>query len=212
MASQFEQDIQKTAEATQVYENIESLRRWLKATHPGLTGTGTENAFVDYLGDKLYTLLNEDDFASAFEFLKHQVNFMPKPVPTPAEAKAALIEEICDLLRAPDPSGKGGRYSAFNIEVVRKKMQSWELGALEARRDEIVRAQELNQLPVSELKQIVRDAQPQFGYPKLPRTFIDGMKMVPIDAQFLRSLPVWEFKKKVRIYGEKAINARLRGE
>jgi hypothetical protein len=212
MTSQFEIDKQSAADAIQVAENMETLRRWLVVTHPGLVGTATEDAFTDYLGDKLLTPLNEDDFTLAFSFLKTKMGFNPKRVPTPAEAKAALIDDICELLRAPDPSGRGGRYSSFNVKSVRAKMQSWSVEALQARKDEIIRAQALNERPLSELKTMVHDAQPQFRFPKLPRTFMDGMKSVPIDAMFLRRLPSWELKKYVRIYGEFAINARLAGE
>jgi hypothetical protein len=212
MTSQFEIDKQNASDATQVAENLEKLRHWLAVTYPGLVCAATEGALKGYLGDKLLTSLNEDDFALAFTLLKEKMNFNGKRVPTPAEVKAASIDEICELLRAPDPSGRGGRYSSFNIQSVRTKMQSWSIEALQTRKDEIIRAQALNEKPISELKQMVHDAQPQFGFPKLPRTFIDGMKSVPIDAMFLRRLPIWEFKKYVRLYGERAINARLAGE
>ena len=139
MQSQFQEHRQTAVEADQVLKNVEALRRWLAANHPGAVGIAFENLFTDYFGDALTTELNDDDFIFAYEHLKGSMR--PKPVPTIEQQKADLIDEITDLLRSEDGTGRGGKYSNFNLAAVRQQMQHWDLGKLTARRDEIVRTQ-----------------------------------------------------------------------
>ena len=58
-----------------------------------------------------------------------------------------LIEQICDLLSSPDGTGRGGKYSNFNLLAVRRQMVEgqWSLEKLQARKDEIVREQTMLQ-------------------------------------------------------------------
>ena len=211
--TQFTDDRLAEQRDAQTKQSTEVFYRWL-GKHLEIPNTeATLKAFKRYtdFSDPLV----ESDFEFAWGNMKGSAKFdvTTRRVPPPSEVHAQLVEDICDLLRNPDPSGKGGRYSQFNIESVRAKMQSWTVAQLQARKDEIIRMQALNERPVSELKQMVRDAQqPQFEFPRLPRTFMEGMKLVPIDALFLRRLPTWELKKYVRIYGERAVNVRLVGE
>jgi hypothetical protein len=203
----FTEDKKAAADAAMIQQSTDIYRRWLAKKHPEIRDCeAVLLAFKRYMD--FTDPLNEDDFEFALGNNPSISQYGKHHVPT----KDELIEDICELLRAPDPSGRGGRYSSFNIDSVRIKMQSWSVPQLQARKDEIIRAQALNKKPLSELKQMVHETQPQFGFPKLPRTFMDGMKSVPIDAMFLRRLPGWELKKYVRIYGERAINARLQGE
>jgi hypothetical protein len=76
------------------------------------------------------------------------------------KARHELIDEICDLLRAKDPSGRGGKYGAFNIQAVRKQMlegRDWGIEKLQARKEEIIREQTLTKRPPAELKQMVKE-------------------------------------------------------
>src|SRR5260221_4908604 len=180
MTTTFKEDKKAAADAALIQQNEAVYHKWLATKHPEIRDTdGLLKQFKDKFQESFTEPLNEDDFEFALGNMPSTVVYNKQHVPT----KAELIEDICELLRAPDPSGRGGRYSSFNIKSVRSKMQSWSLEQLKARKDEIVRAQALNKKPLSELKQMVHEAQPQFGYPKLPRTFIDGMT-VPIDAMF----------------------------
>ena len=207
MTTTFKEDKKAAADAALIQQSEAVYHKWLATKHPEIRDCeAVLLAFQRYMD--FTDPLNEDDFEFALGNNPSISEYGRQHVPT----KTELVDDICELLRAPDPSGRGGRYSSFNIDSVRSKMQSWSLPQLQARKDEIVRAQALNKKPLSELKQMVHEAQPQFGLPKLPRTFMDGMKAVPIDAGFLKRLPSWELKKYVRIYGERAINARLAGE
>jgi hypothetical protein len=207
MTTTFKEDKKAAADAALIQQSTAVYRKWLATKHPKIRDCeAVVLAFQRYMD--FTDPLNEDDFEFALGNNPSIREYGKQHVPT----KNELVEDICELLRAPDPSGRGGRYSSFNVESVRAKMQSWSLTQLQARKDEIIRAQALNEKPLSELKTMVHDAQPQFGFPKLPRSFVDGMKAVPIDAAFLKRLPSWELKKYVRIYGEFAINVRLAGE
>ncbi len=207
MTTTFKEDKKAAADAALIQQSTSVYRKWLATKHPEIRDCeAVLSAFQRYMD--FTDPLNEDDFEFALGNNPSIREYGKQHVPT----KAELIDDICELLRAPDPSGRGGRYSSFNVESVRAKMQSWSLTQLQARKNEIIRAQALNEKSLSELKTMVHEAQPQFGFfPKLPRTFMDGMKAVPIDAAFLKRLPSWELKKYVRIYGP-AINARLAGE
>jgi hypothetical protein len=207
MTTTFKEDKKAAADAALIEQSTIKYRKWLVTKHPEIRDSdGLLKQFKGYMD--FTDPLSADDFEFALGNMPSIAMYNKQHVST----KDELIEDICESLRAPDPSGRGGRYSSFNIESVRSKMQSWSVPQLQARKDEIIRAQALNEKPLSELKQMVHEAQPQFGFPKLPRTFMDGMKSVPIDAAFLKRLPSWELKKYVRIYGEFAINARLAGE
>lgn len=218
MQSQFQEHRQTAVEADQVLKNVEALRRWLAANHPGAVGIAFENLFTDYFGDALTTELNDDDFVFAYEHLKGSMR--PKRVPTPEEQKADLIDEITDLLRSEDGTGRGGKYSNFNLTAVRQQMQHWDLGKLTARRDEIVRAQTLNQQPVKELKAIVKEAyrdQRRFpGYPDLPATIVPrgGVQAVNCDSAFLINLAradYSEYRHLCAKFGAEQITARQKG-
>jgi hypothetical protein len=128
-----------------------------------------------------------------------------------SKQRTELIDDICDLLRAPDPSGRGGKYSAFNIDSVRTRMASWSLDALKERKAEITREQDLVKKPISELKAIVADSRPVYGFPKLPKSLMQGMVLVQIDRAYLKSLPPYELRRFCRIYSDQAVNARLTG-
>jgi hypothetical protein len=129
-----------------------------------------------------------------------------------------LIDEICDLLRSPDGSGRGGRYSNFNLLAVRRQMieGQWSLEKLIARRAEIVREQTLAAKPVAELKAMVKEHYNQPvafpGFPALPeRTYVRGQGWVTVDAGYLENLiheDMFSFRRLVRLYGSPQVDHR----
>jgi hypothetical protein len=131
--------------------------------------------------------------------------------------KAELIDEICDLLRSPDGSGRGGKYSDFNLKSVRQQMQYWEISKLQVRRNDILRSQTLVQIPLAELKQGVAEAhrvdRPFPGWPTLPSHIVPPgqIQAVVVDADYLNRLiqaDTYFFKRLVNKYGSPQIDAR----
>jgi hypothetical protein len=157
-----------------------------------------------------------DLFMSAYE--ENPADVINRMIVSPeSKTRARLIEEICDLLRAPDPSGRGGRYSSFNIDSVRIKMDSWSLPQLQARKDEIVRTQILNKKPLTELKEMVheahRDTRRFRGYPNLPATIVPRgqVQAVRCDSAYLLNLAridFHEYRRMVDKFGSDQITAR----
>jgi hypothetical protein len=220
--SQYEVDQCATAAEAQKASNWEKLHRFLFKNHI-VIGESVEKAFycqectdgictgkgdhLNHFGNTFSTQsLNEENFQTALDGrLLSLKKYAKVHIPT----KEEIISDILDLLRSPDPSGRGGRYSAFNLKSVEKQMQSWSLNALELRRDEIIREQDLVKLSASALRKIVVDARPQFNFPKFPRTQMQGMTVVQIDRAYLKSLPSHEIRRLCRIYSDAAVNARL---
>jgi hypothetical protein len=125
--------------------------------------------------------------------------------------KEQLIQEILTLLVSKN-GGRDGKFDAFNLRSEEKRMASWSLDALRARLNEIRVKQRMAVQPVSDLKQIVRDARPDYNqWPQLPKTIWDGSKHVALDAAYIKRLDAWEIRRYQRIYGPQ-VNARLRGE
>ena len=135
------------------------------------------------------------------------------------QARYELMDEICDLLRAKDPSGRGGKYSNFNLQAARRQMIEgrWSREKLIARRDEIVREQALIKKPMAELKAMVKEHynQPiQFpGFPALPDRMYDQAtrSWKVVDAAYLEDLiraDVFSFRRLVRLYSAAQIDAR----
>jgi hypothetical protein len=120
-----------------------------------------------------------------------------------------IISDIIELLRAPSPDGRGGRYSAFNLVSVENQMKSWSLEALKERKAEIIREQELVKRPISELRKIVVDARPSYGFPKLPKILMVGLTPVTIDRAYLKQLPAWELRRYQKVYGNAQLDSRL---
>lgn len=127
------------------------------------------------------------------------------------KARHELIDEICALLASKDPSGRGGKYSSFNIAAVRKQVLDgqWSLEKLQARKAEIEREQALAKRPLQELKQMVHEHynQPvQFpGWPTLPdRMYQKGKGWIVVDAPYLENLireDFFEFRRLVKLFG-----------
>lgn len=222
MASQFEIDKQNMAEANQVMKNISALNRWLTRYHPEIRiCIGTENAFTDYFGDRLFAPLNEEDFAFALGRLSSLSQYARQHVSTPAEKRAALIDEICDLLRAPDPSGKGGRYSSSDLRNEKIKMASWSRETLQARISELLSKQVQNKMSVPQLRQVVRDAARDTrrcpGYPNLPEMIVPPgqVKAVRCDSAYLLNLArsdFYEYKRMCARYSTAQISDRQQGK
>jgi hypothetical protein len=211
MNTSFKEDKQAAAEAVLIQQGTAVFGRWL-LKHPEANYDAAKKMLQEYMD--FTGPLSEDDFEFAYGNLRNSNRIMPKQVPTPAEAKAALIDGICDLLRSPDGTGREGKYSNFNLTALRKQMEHWEISALTARRDEIVRAQRMVKQPLPELKQIVREAHTDPGFPRLPKTIVPAGQVVavPLDAAYIKKLEPWEIRRLSRIYGQAAVNARLAGQ
>jgi|HubBroStandDraft_4_1064222.scaffolds.fasta_scaffold243956_1 hypothetical protein len=219
--SQYEVDRYAAAAEEQKASNWEKLHRFL-AKNNITVGESIEKAFYcqqctdgictgkgDHLNNFGNTFstqsLNEENFQFALDgALSSLRTYARVHIPT----KQEVIDDICDLLSSPDRSERG-RYSNFNVASVRAKMASWTLEQLQARKDEIERAQALNKKPISELKQMVVDARPQFGFPRLPKSIMVGLSVVTIDRAYLRALPSWELRRYCKIYSQQAVDARL---
>jgi hypothetical protein len=219
--SQYETDQCTTAAEAQKASNLEKLHRFLTKKNI-VVCQSTEKAFycqqctdgictgkgdhLNHFGNTFSTQsLNEENFQIALDGRLSSLKTYAKVyIPT----KAELIDEICDLLSSPDRSERG-RYSNFNVASVRAKTASWSLEALQARKDEIERAQELNKRPISELKALVASARPEYGFPRLPKSQMVGMQVVQIDRNYLKSLASYQLKRMVTIYGSFQINSRL---
>jgi hypothetical protein len=119
------------------------------------------------------------------------------PIASLAAQREELIEEICELLRSPNGDGRGGKYSSFNIQALRRQMSEgrWSLEKLAARKEEIIREQTLTQRPLAELKQMVQahynpPATEFPGWPKLPETMYDpaSRAWIAVDKDYLEMI------------------------
>jgi len=211
MTSRFEINKREDAREALLMEKTASFQRWLEETHPEIRfGEALLNEVKDYMQGAFLTAEDAD-----FEYTLSQIDtrYSRQRVPKPAEVKQSLIDEICDLLRSPDGTGREGKYSNFNIDAIRKQMQYWDISKLQARRDAIVRAQALNKVPVPVLKAAVKEARtdrsPYPGFPQLPQSTWNGKTHVPVNAAFFKSLDAYEIRRWNLLYSPEQVNARI---
>ena len=76
-----------------------------------------------------------------------------------AVQKSDLIEEICALLRSPDGSGRGGRFSDAALRSERVKMASWNKEALRTRLATIQEEQRLAKMTPTEIREELKSQQ-----------------------------------------------------
>jgi hypothetical protein len=133
-------------------------------------------------------------------------------VPTAEETKAELIDKICSLITSKD-NGRDGKFDEFNLTSERLRMKHWDIPALTARLDEVVRKQTLSKAPMGELQQLVQAARPYVGYPTLPKQIVPRgeIRAIPLDSAYIRGLDSWDIKRLVRLYGPQ-VNDRLAGK
>jgi hypothetical protein len=135
------------------------------------------------------------------------------------KARHELIEEICALLVSKDGTGRGGKYSNFNIQSVRRQMLDgqWSLAKLQARKEEIIREQALSKRPLSELKAMVKEHYNQPvafpGWPTLPEKMYDpaSRAWIAVDKDYLEMISrhdIFQFKRLVKLYGGPQVDHR----
>jgi hypothetical protein len=214
MTTTFKEDKQAAAEAVLIQQSTAVFERWL-VKHPEVNYDAAKSLFREYCD--FTDPLSEADFDFAYSNIRDRI--APRRVPTPAEVKATLIDEICELLKSPDGTGREGKYSNFNIAALRTQMQHWEISALTARLAEIRSKQAQVKLTVPELQQIVRDSEPKRrypGYPNLPEMIVPHgqVQAVKCDAVYLLGLAkhdFYEYKRMCAKFGSQQITDRQRG-
>lgn len=126
-----------------------------------------------------------------------------------AKAKEQVIDEYLELLAA------HSRQDRYSLDAERKRLNHLPLEVCRQKLDEMKRRQKMGTQSTSELKQMLRDANPYQsnfpGYPNLPTTMWDSAagKHVTVDAAYLNGLArndVWQLKKLCRIYGSAQID------
>jgi hypothetical protein len=212
--SRFEQSRREDAYQAQFAAQTEVFKRWFEEKHPEIKyGQAVLNVFLDDMGDAFLTA-TEDDFQYCLDTTT--VGFSRRRVPTETEIKQDLIQEILDLLRSPDGTGREGKYSNFDLKQVEINMMrgnDWTVEKLTARRNEIISKQEMSKHPIEEVVKVLQNARQYTGYPQLPKTIVrpGTVRAVTLDAPYLKALDVWELKRLNRLYGIDQVNDRLAG-
>lgn len=122
----------------------------------------------------------------------------------PEEQRENLINEVCALLRSPDGTGKGGRYSDADLRNERIRMSTLTIDKIIARLEEIKLKQALQPKSAQEIRQGLAEfrASQQPGRVALPPE---------ITAQVIRRASVEQIKFWNRKHGAEAVNDRLFG-
>jgi len=148
----------------------------------------------------------DDDFE--YSLSTTRTNLSRRRIPTEREVKADLIEQIMAALQS---TNNKHWTIPFNVKSERTKMAFWSVEQLTERLNGIIRAQELNAKPVSELYQIVASNREEPSlYPKLPLYTDDGK---PLDEDYLNGLTRFDkatFIRLVKRFSSEAID-RPRG-
>jgi hypothetical protein len=211
--SRFAMSRREDAYKAQLAAQTDAFKRWFEEKHPEIKyGEAVLKAFREDMGDSFLTA-TEDDFQYCLDTTT--VGFSRRRVPTEAEVKQDLIQEILDLLRSPDGTGREGKYSNFDLKQLEVKMRGndWTVEKLTARRNEIISKQEMSKQPIEEVVKVLQNARQYTGYPQLPKTIVrpGTVRAVTLDAPYLKALDVWELKRLNRLYGIDQVNDRLAG-
>ncbi len=201
MTSNFELSKQAEAHAAQIAANTDSLKRWLVGKHPEVPfNDSTLKAFRDDMGNMFLTPLSDADFQFSLDHMKTHIT--PRRVPTPAEVEEDLINGICDLLRSPNSDGRGGRYSEVALANERKRLQTFSMDQLIARRDEIVEKQRLQKLSAGQIRQELQASRPAPQVKVLP---------AEITRERIHAMPSIQIRKLIRDFGANVVNDRIFG-
>jgi len=204
--SRFIDDKQVAANAAQAEKNEDLLTRWL-VRNPDVPDTiATRKAFHDYFGDDWCLELEIDDFSFAVSQMETVVT--RQRVPSEAEKRQKLVDDICNLLRSPSGDGFGGRYSDVALQNERKRLHTFQTDVLISRRDEILQKQRLQKMSVPEIRreQAANKPTPSRWYPHedLPaNTTAEDVK---------KALRSWDARSWVRRFGTRQLNAKLFGD
>jgi hypothetical protein len=118
--------------------------------------------------------------------------------------RALIISEYLKLLAA------HSRQDSISLRSEERRLQHLPLSALRQKLDELKRRQGMSSMPVSALKQIVRDGRPdQNQFPQLPKTIWNGTSHVLLNAAAFRAMSAFDLKRYGRIYGTAAVNERI---
>lgn len=198
MATKFELDRQAAANAAQAEANRAALKNWL-SRYPEIPDCiAVRNLFEEYMD--FSDPLSDSDFDFALGNLESHIS--KQRVPTTAEVKQDLVDEICDLLRSPNSDGRGGRYSEVALANERKRLQMLSKDDLTARRDEIVEKQRLQKLSAGQIRQELQASRPATQVKVLP---------AEITRERIRAMTSYEIRKLIREYTATVVNDRLFG-
>lgn len=213
--NQFQKD-QAKAQADELRRQSEAaFDRWLKRNPQVIDCTANRKAFEDYAD--FTDGLTEEDFDFAYGNLKSRLALQSlkdakaKAEDMETETKEHLIAEIIRLLET-----GGARHTAHDLRTERTKLSFQNVPQLQARRDEIVRAQVAAGKPLSQLKAEVaearRDARRYPGFPDLPLEIVPRGKVraVRVDAKYLKSLDADMLRDMCRRYSLPQINDAIR--
>lgn len=157
---------------------------------------------ADYAGDAVIPTL---------QLFEDAIAYQPELVKDISRQHVAVIHdqviaEYLDLLE------QHSRQTPATLRLEKAKMQNMTLLEARERLSALKLRQKMSAQPITELKQIVRDAHEQsYGYPTLPKSIWQNGGFVAITPEYLRSVDVYELKRLNRIYGIAAVNARLNG-
>jgi hypothetical protein len=216
MTSRFKQDQYEEARAARVADQTEAFKRFLSQKHPEIrVCVALFKEIEEYMQDSFLTAGDED-----FEYAIQNINVsgLKQHVPTSAEVREDLVEQICEKFRSPKGDGAGGRYSDDNLKSLRLQMKYWSIDQLKAKLESVTSKQEQAKLTVPELKKIVQDAQPKRradGYPTLPKFLVpEGqVQAIRCDSAYLLNLArvdYYSYKKLVSRFGSEQITERQR--
>ena len=113
-----------------------------------------------------------------------------------------VIDEICELLRSPDGTGKGGRYSEAALNNERKRLQMLSKEQLITRRNEVLEKQRLAGMSVGAIRQELAANRPPQQAKALPPE---------VTKASMHALPSHEIRKLIRQYGASTVNDRIFG-
>jgi hypothetical protein len=202
MTSNFERNKQAEAHAAQSAVNTDSLRRWLAEKHPEIPiKDSTIKAFQDDMGDMFFTIpVSDADFQFSLDNM--ETNITPQRVPSTAEVKEDLVNQICDLLRSPNSDGRGGRYSDVALSNECKRLQTFTTDQLVQRRDSIIEAQRLQKLSAAQIRQELAASRHTPQVKVLPAEYT---------KKRIHAMPPYEIKKLIRDYTASVVNDRIFG-
>jgi hypothetical protein len=199
------------ARSQQIAEWQASTRRALDAIyiqHPGLArNTANDRLIVEmicrFLGVETSDcpMIAPGDFTLAMranyeEFTKNLVWVKSE------EQKTDLINEVLDLLRSPDGTGRGGKFSDFDLKNERTKLSYQTVEQIIKRRDEILLKQSLQTHSAQEIREAIQELRAE----QAPSNALP----VEMTAHMLKR-DVSLLKKWIRIKGVDAVNDRLMG-
>jgi hypothetical protein len=210
--SKFQTDANKALEQEQIAENDAAFQTWV-AKHEELhPGDATRNVFDLYMD---FSSLPHDE--QAFEFAYKQLKkegklqYVTRRLPTREE----LIEELCTLLRNPDGSTRGGKYSDEDLRSFRLRLPTWSTERIKAEVESVKLRQAHAAKPVSQLKaevaQAHRQERPMFaGYPRLLDKIVPKGEIQQVDTgEFLRAISksdYWLWKRYVLLYSASQVD------